>query len=120
MSIAFERSFTADGLGSDEVLSLTPEQKKHLSAMTFDEKASNCFWLTVWSKNKKQEADIKDNTEITDGEEVFVERVTELGLFVSKMAQREVSKVEEIAKVDDSNIDDGTPGSTALDSQSTE
>ncbi|KAG2787755.1 hypothetical protein PC129_g13687 [Phytophthora cactorum] len=36
------------------------------------------------------------------------------------MAQRKGSKVEEIAKVDDSNIDDGTPGSTALDSQSKE
>lgn len=123
MFIAFREEFYGGWilwLGTDEILKLTPDQKKQFAAMTFDEKASHFFRLTVWTKSKKREADAKAITEIPDGSEIFVERVTGLLLFEGKMAQGNASRVEEVAMVDDCDIDNATPGSTASDSQSTD
>ncbi|POM76721.1 Hypothetical protein PHPALM_6005 [Phytophthora palmivora] len=102
MFIAFREEFHSGWnlwLGDDEVATLPPNLKELFSAMTFDEKKLKFFRLTLWTKNKKRALDYEDITDIPDGAEEFVERVTGLSLFDDKMAQGNASKIEIVTRV---------------------
>ncbi|ETN12060.1 hypothetical protein PPTG_09708 [Phytophthora nicotianae INRA-310] len=102
MFIAFREEFSGGWnlwLGDEEVTSLTPELKQELPAMTFDEKAEMFFSL-VWS-NKTRDSSARDITQILDGVDVFVERVTGLSLYDNKLAQGSTSRIQTVTKVDD-------------------
>lgn len=93
-----------------------------------DENATFLFRLSLWTNNaKKCSPETKAFTEIRDGAEVFVERVTSLKLYAissssAKMIQRNASRVEIVTKFDDLNSRDDTAGGDFAipDSQSTE
>ncbi|KAG7388568.1 hypothetical protein PHYPSEUDO_012205 [Phytophthora pseudosyringae] len=54
--IAFREEFSGGWnvwLGDEELATLTPDLKQELPAMTFDEKSSMFFCLSVWSKRRQ-------------------------------------------------------------------
>ncbi|KAG1686503.1 hypothetical protein DVH05_006517 [Phytophthora capsici] len=82
MYIAFREPFSCGWnlwFGDRELTTLSPELKKELPEMSFDEKAANFFRLPIWQR-KKRDVEAQDITEIPDGAEIFVERVTGLNL----------------------------------------
>ncbi|KAL3669572.1 hypothetical protein V7S43_004957 [Phytophthora oleae] len=91
------------------------ELKEYFSSMSFDKKALKFFRLTVWTKNKKRGLDAKDITDIPNGAEIFVERVTGLRLFEDKMAQGNASKIEVVTRVADNSGGTPTTGSAPPD-----
>ncbi|KAG6951412.1 hypothetical protein JG688_00013745 [Phytophthora aleatoria] len=85
-------------LGGEDVTKLTPEQKTGSPNLPFDENAKHLFRLSLWTKNKRP-SDAADIIDIPDGQEIFVERVTGLKLFVasqhsSKLAEGNANRVE--------------------------
>ncbi|KAL3657190.1 hypothetical protein V7S43_017851 [Phytophthora oleae] len=118
MFIAFREEFHSGWnlwLGDDEVATLSDELKEYFSSMSFDEKALKFFRLTVWTKNKKRGLDAKDITDIPNGAEIFVERVTGLRLFEDMMAQGNASKIEVVTRVADNSSGTPTAGSAPPD-----
>ncbi|KAF4143994.1 hypothetical protein GN958_ATG05895 [Phytophthora infestans] len=122
MYIAFREEFASGWniwLSDEQVTKLEPKLKQEIPSMSFDENAAMCFRLSVWT-NKKQDPDVQNVTEIPDGAEVYVERVTGLALFENKMAQGNTNRIEMVTKVEDTDSDlkNTTPPET--ESQSTE
>ncbi|ETP21836.1 hypothetical protein F441_04730 [Phytophthora nicotianae CJ01A1] len=65
MYIAFREPFSCGWnlwLGDRELATLSPELKKELPEMSFDEKAANFFRLSVWQR-KKRDVEAQDITE---------------------------------------------------------
>ncbi|ETP43544.1 hypothetical protein F442_09712 [Phytophthora nicotianae P10297] len=65
MYIAFREPFSCGWnlwLGDRELATLSPELKKELPEMSFDEKAANFFRLSVWQR-KKRNVEAQDITE---------------------------------------------------------
>ncbi|ETL99504.1 hypothetical protein L917_03662 [Phytophthora nicotianae] len=122
MYIAFREEFASGWnlwLGDEEVATLSPEQKQEMPYLSFDEKAANFFRLSLWS-NKKNASGAQSITDVPDGAEIFVERVTGLSLFENKLAQGNTSRVEVVTKVDDVDSEHGESGhNVVIDSQST-
>ncbi|EEY67217.1 uncharacterized protein PITG_04174 [Phytophthora infestans T30-4] len=105
MYIAFREPFSCGWnllLGDRELATLSPELKKELPEMSFDEKAANFFRLSVWHR-KKRDVESQDITEIPDGAEIFVEWVTGLNLFENKLAQGNTNRIEMVTKVCDTD-----------------
>ncbi|KAF4137168.1 hypothetical protein GN958_ATG13636 [Phytophthora infestans] len=122
MYIAFLEEFASGWniwLSDEQVTKLEPELKQEMPSMSFDEKAAMFFRLSVWT-NKKQDPDAQNVTEIPDGSEVYVERVTGLALFENKMAQGNTNRIEMVTKVKDTDSDLENTTPPEAESQSTE
>ncbi|ETP41119.1 hypothetical protein F442_11653 [Phytophthora nicotianae P10297] len=124
MFIAFREPFHGGWmlwLGDEEVSRLTPQQMAGLPHLPFEEKAQYFFRLSLWTKSKRT-FDAVDIVDIPDGQEIYIERVTGIKLFVAstnspKLAEGNASRVEVVTKVDD---DEPEPDSAAPNSQASE
>ncbi|KAG1683231.1 hypothetical protein DVH05_014746 [Phytophthora capsici] len=124
MFIAFRGPFHGDWmlwLGDEEVSRLSPQQKAGLPHLPFEEKAQYFFRLSFWTKSKRS-FDAVDIVDIPDVQEIYVERVAGIKLFVAstnspKLAEGNASRVEVVTKVDD---DEPEPDSAAPNSQTSE
>ncbi|OWZ03748.1 hypothetical protein PHMEG_00024465 [Phytophthora megakarya] len=93
-----------------------------LQHLPFAEKGKHLFRLSLWSKTKRA-LDTIDIADIQDGEEIYVERVTGLKLFVTsqqsaKLAEGNANRVEVVTKVCSDDSDGEDVSSQGTDSES--
>lgn len=112
MYIAFREQFHGGWtiwLGNEEVGTMSPDLRARLANMSPDKKARHLFRLSLWNRAfRPRDPEYVDITEIPDGSEVYVARVTGLKLFENhqsntRQAQGNTSRIEPITNIEDTD-----------------